>query len=371
VTDDAWRERALEDANRVVGLYGDPGMTWSIALEARLRTPVDRADVDRALADLAREAPALGPPAQLRVVDPGRFDAARDELVDAPFDRGSDVVRPLLSADGTRIVVVCHHGALDGLGMLAVLGRLTGTELRSNAVGVSALPATGFLRRSLGRLREAVLEPPQRFQAARTSPVGGDWVRYRRLDHGAGTAALLAAARHALEEWNAPAPARVRARPVSVAIGASTRASGAPHTPDRRTTYLRVARVPAGVSAAEARELVRGTPPEPDFPTTRGAGVGPIVTRLLSSRLGSSVLVSSLGRVDAEPRGVVESLAVLPATGGPNAVALGLATTGDTTMLTVRARRAAFGEADADRLADLVRDSLAGVDAQRNGRSAQ
>jgi hypothetical protein len=145
---------------------------------------------------------------------------------------------------------------------------------------------------------------------------------------------------------------------VSVAVGASRRLPGRPADPDRNTAYLRIRPVPAGTTRARARAILRSTAPEPDFPTTRGLGVGPVVTRALAGRLGSSVLVSSLGRVRAASPGVLDGLAFIPATGGPSAVAVGLVTAAAGTTLAVRVRQSEFSAETAEHLADLLARSL-------------
>ena len=77
--------------------------------------------------------------------------------------------------------------------------------------------------------------------------------------------------------------------------------------------------------------------PEPDFPETSARGIGPWVTHLLRGRLGATALLSNLGVLEAPGLG---SVAMFPATSGPRAVAVGLATAGGTTTLSLRTRRA-------------------------------
>jgi hypothetical protein len=100
---------------------------------------------------------------------------------------------------------------------------------------------------------------------------------------------------------------------------------------------------------------VAGTRPEPAFPVTRAGGVGPLVTRLLAPRLGSTLLISNLGLL-ARPG--VERLEFWPVPSGPAGVCLGLASTPVRTTLTTRFRRGWFSEDEASSFADLVTGEL-------------
>ena len=63
-------------------------------------------------------------------------------------------------------------------------------------------------------------------------------------------------------------------------------------------------------------------------------------------------MLSNLGVLEAPG---LRSVAMFPATSGPRAVAVGLATAGGTTTLSLRTRRADFAPADSARLlADIV-----------------
>jgi hypothetical protein len=121
-------------------------------------------------------------------------------------------------------------------------------------------------------------------------------------------------------------------------------------SPDRDTAYVRL---PAGqvASTDDARALIATTPPEPAFPVTDGRGLGPRDTRLLSHRLGATVLVSNLGRIDSDG---VTGIRFWPVPTGPAGVAVGLASTPVSTTLTLRARRGWFTASAAEQLADLA-----------------
>jgi hypothetical protein len=109
--------------------------------------------------------------------------------------------------------------------------------------------------------------------------------------------------------------------------------------------YLRL-RVPATTTPDDVRRELAAVDPEPDFPSTSARGLGPRVTHLLRHRLGATALLSNLGLVD----GPIESIAMFPACSGPRAVAVGLGSTGTTTTLSLRTRRAEFGAAEHARL---------------------
>jgi hypothetical protein len=136
-----------------------------------------------------------------------------------------------------------------------------------------------------------------------------------------------------------------------VAVGASRRSGRDLRRPDRHTAYIRVDATSVR-TLEQAREALGSTPPEPDFPVSRMGGLGPLVTRPLRARLGSTALVSNLGRLSGDPR--LREATFWPVAAGPCGVALGLVTVGSTTTLSLRVRRADFDRAAAQRLLDLV-----------------
>lgn len=111
----------------------------------------------------------------------------------------------------------------------------------------------------------------------------------------------------------------------------------------------------AAAPGADVTAVLAAQPPEPDFPA-RSSRLARLGTRLLASRLGSTFLVSNLGVVSTGD--TVRSLAFYPAASGRSGVAFGAATTGDTTTVTVRARRKDFDAAAAARLLDEFRDAV-------------
>ena len=144
-------------------------------------------------------------------------------------------------------------------------------------------------------------------------------------------------------------------RPTVVAVGLSRRPGSPTPPPDRDTAYARV-RTDSVMTIHDAQLLVERLTPEPAFPVTSAGGIGPRVTRLLSSRLGSTLLVSNLGRVD-QP--AVTRLEFWPVAAGPAGVSVGLASTPTTTTITTRLRRGWFSNAEGVELATRMAHQLA------------
>ncbi|QDH10838.1 hypothetical protein FE634_21675 [Nocardioides dongxiaopingii] len=322
---------SVRDAQEVVGLYGDPDTTWGICVEVRLLAPLEADDVARRVADLCAREPHLGAPPPVSGHDTAAWAAARAEVAAAPYGPGAPLVRLALTADGTGLVVGAHHGAVDGLGLLAVAGAALGRDLRTRARGIGDRAAPhGFLASSLRRLGEAVVDPPSRFPGVGdATSAAEDLTAVTRPRVARGTSDLARAVLAAHDD----APTRDRRRSV-VVIGASRRTTDLP-TADRQTAYLRL-RVGPGHDRTALGPLIASLRPEPDFPETSAKGAGPVVARLLRKRLGSTAILSNLGLVEADG---VASLAMYPATSGPRAVAVGLASTDTTTTLSLRTRR--------------------------------
>jgi hypothetical protein len=341
-------DRAVRRAREVVGLYGDPDVTWSIVLSLATTTPQAPATVQDRLEELLAEHPHLGTAGRVRE------HAERAEVVDAfadtPYGDRDPLVRAALTDAGRTLTVAAHHGCIDGLGLVGLAGRLLALPLGSTATGVRRTGAEpGFLRGSLARLGEAAFRPPERFRST-ARPATGDWLLAAEVaTRRPATAALVWAAHEALAEWNGR---RSRGRQPVVAIGVSRRSGTPPLAPDRDTAYTRL-HTTGLAGTAQTRDRLALTDPEPDFPETDGGGVAPVVVRLLSGRLGASVLVSNLGRLTGDA-GALRSAAFWPTATGPGGVGLGLVSAASSTTLTLRARRAWFARAEAERLLGLV-----------------
>ena len=333
-------------ARAVVGLYGDPTVPWSIVLQADLSGPLDPEPVRARLAALAGRYPHLGgAPA---VIEADGLEPVRARLASRVYDGREPLVRVALLGSPPALLLAAHHGAVDGLGLLALLGAAVDQPVRTSVVGMrDRAIARSFPLAAARRVGEAVFVPPMRVRAIPPSGPGGtDEVlvaaRLPRLR--AGTAAVTAAAAAVVSDWNAGRRGRMVA-----AIGASRR-DGDELTPEHRAAYLRL-RLPPGADRALVRDLLANQRLEPDFPPSRNVVVR-LGSRALARRLGATFLVSNVGAVQIG--GPVGSLAFFPQPSGPSGVAVGLVSTAGATSLTVRARRRDFTDAAAADLLDRV-----------------
>lgn len=325
----------------------DPTVAWVIALEARLREPVDAARVAAGL-------DAAGFPGSLAT--PAAGSDALQQVV-AP---GTAAVRAATSAN--RVTLGAQHEHSDGLGLLALLEAATGAAATSSARGVGERAARGSaLGSTARRLAEALLAPPAPVAtpAATGSPETGEaFARFtvaRRLS----VAELTHAAVRGVTAHNRAAG--VRTTRVAVAIGASRLGGDVPVVGDH-STLIRL-RGMERLSVPEVRAAIRGAAPEPPPP---GAGDGPSLTGrlatvamgVLSPRLGSTLLVSHLGEVEAPG---VEELAFYPVTGGGSGVSVGAVGLRGTTVVTLRGRGRRHSSATLEALGRRVHDELEAV----------
>jgi len=347
------QDSAGRQAREVVGLYGDPDTTWGICLELGFREPLVPDQVRRRAAALVERFPHLGPEPVLVVADHAAWEARRAEAASAPYDVAGPLVRLVLSGDGRRLLVAAHHGACDGLGLVAVADQVSDGGLVSAARGIGDRPAPlSFTRSSIVRLREALLRPPPRF-GSHIEPTGaGEHLRVLTLPRrSSGTVDLCVALADVFVTWNHPAAGNA-GRPLFV-TGASRRPSGT-LAPDRQTAYLRF-RVDPSWDRTRLEAEFRALAPEPEFPETSVGGVGPRITRLLRGRLGATAQLSNLGVVEGTG---LEYAAMFPALSGPRGLAVGLVTTTTTTTLSLRTRASEFSAQDTDQLVGLIAERL-------------
>lgn len=326
----------------------DPHVAWQIVLAARLAAPV---------ADLAARVHALE---QRQGWPHGALLSAADPLALATRLASEPAPTPLtVGTVGPWLVVAAHHSVADGLALLAVLHELTGLPVRSSARGLGDRPATGSLRRAMvRRLREVALQPPARVAPApsptATGDAGpGDAIATLDLPGRVDTARLVHAGLHAVIAHNTRHGRSTR-HPV-VAVGASR--SGGSHLSVTDDSALLRLRGLKHADVDEIRRRVRTAPTEPPVgggtgsgPTARAAGLG---VRLLAPRLGSTLLVSHLGAVEAPG---VTALAFHPVTGGGSGVSLGAVEIGGTTTLSLRARARQHGTDALQEILEGVRD---------------
>jgi hypothetical protein len=292
-------------------------------------------------------------------------DASRlkHAFADERYAEGGPAVRMALVAEpDPAVLLAAHHGALDGLGLLALLGVVLGEPVRSSAKGLGDRRPAGSFAASAGRrLAEALVAPPARVAPSSGTPRGpgaggsGDLVLARDVAdadaHPAGTAAVVAAAVRAIEEWNAAGTGgrrRASSRRIVIAVGASRR-PGTDLSLEERSAYLRIRPRSGGLNDVRAALYSAAPEPAPDLaggrPRRWAVALAAIGARALSARLGSTLLVSNLGLVTG-PDGL-RSVAFHPVAHGRSGLAVGAATVGGVTTLTVRARRRDFDPAGA------------------------
>lgn len=348
------QEEAIRKAKQVVGLYGDPDVTWSISVEAGFDEPVDLAGVELRLRAMVDEHPHLGGVPALEWVDEEDWAIAREASASHDFADGR-LVRLLASRDRRTFFVTAHHGVCDGLGLLAIVSALVGREIRSSARGVGDRESSqSFLTSSVIRLAEAVFNPPARFDGRGDAAAAGLPESLLQQVDPSGTvngAKVCAALNRIHASW--PRGRRSGGRRFLVVMGASRRVPGQT-APDRQTAYFRIPLQP-GWDLDEVKGALRAAEPEPAFPETSAGGIGPMVTRALKNRLGYTVNVSNLGVVTGQ--GLV-SMAMFPAVNGPQAVGVGLVSTAGASTVSVRTRRTEFSEEEARRLLRLVLEEV-------------
>ena len=344
-------DAAVAAARAVVAWYGDPTISWSVLLQARLRRQVDRDAVAARLAELVGRYPHLGAaPAVLASTALG-WPAVCATFADEPYLDDAPLVRAATCTDDALLLVAAHHGATDGLGLLAVLGAALGAELASQARGIADRPPSSpFLASAARRLAEAVVAPPARIAPSIAAgpasvAVHGDVLASVELPATpCGSAALTAAITTAAQRWNGRRSTPYRRAVAGLGV---SRRDGNRATPVADSAYLRL-RLPRSPDTRTVRGLIAAQAPEPDFPRSRSA-VPAVLTRLLASRLGSTFLASNLGVVDADAG--VHALAFYPTASGRSGVSVGAATVGASTTITLRARRSAF---DPDAASELL-----------------
>lgn len=330
---------------------GDPSSSGRILVTAHLAGPAPAPGV------LARVLDGLGARhawGSAGVVEDGDHDAAlaaRHQLVARAEAAPVHVVRT-----DRALILSAHHAAVDGLGMLALLGALTGGAVSSDARGVGDRPpGRSALVSGLGRSVE-LLRPPAHLASTTGPTVRRERLRTAPLPSAVGTAALVRATARALDRM----PGRRGGR-VQVAVGASRR-PGRPLGPDEvrdASTWLRI-RDPQDLTPREVGDLLRAAAPQPTAGAERGAARGLVTAavRRMAGRLGSSVLVSHLGTVEASTVPALRSLEFHPLAGGRGGLALGAATVEGTTTLGLRGDAARTPPDTLDELLDRVVEEL-------------
>ncbi len=327
-------------------MSGHPDVTWCIAVEATLADSVDReASVERVRAAVRRREHALGPPPLLQDVEEADRAGAVDRTLNRPFPPGGPFIRvATVSGAEPRLILAAHHSILDGLGLMALLRIALDRPVGSTVAGLDARSVSrrGFAVTAVSRAFRAAVRP-----SARIAPEGGqagasgDHLSVHRAPgESAGTALLVVAMGRSIERWNRAHEGRTRGLEVSVGVSLRPgRVAGL----DEGSAYM-LLRLPRWDADAVRRTLRNGVlePVSPSGRTGRALDVvARPVARLMSDRMGSSGLVSSIGRLDVPPE--VHAVALYPVAHGRSGVALGAAAAHGTTTLAFRMRRRDFG----------------------------
>jgi hypothetical protein len=238
----------------------------------------------------------------------------------------------------TGLVVRAHHAYVDGLGLLAVLAALLDDEVVSGATGIGERERRSTVLTMASRLLELAVRPP----APVASGTGGsstsveDVFAVARVPRAVRTAQLAHAAVQAVAAHNGARGAR--SDRVALAVGVST-TGGADLRPGDHSGFLRF----TGAERLGVAELEQAlaTGPLQVGGTAQGAtarragGLIRWASRVFAGRLGSTVLVSHLGRVEATGLSAAE---FYPLAGNGSGLSVGAATAGSTTTVTLRAR---------------------------------
>lgn len=348
-------DTAVQGARAVVGLYGDPDAYWAIVIELDLAELVDVSAVSKRWSALSEAHPHLGRLGTVRRFSPSEHVSVLNDFANRAYADHESLVRVGLSRDARTLVLGAHHGVLDGYGMLGVASLLLNFPVGTSARGVSTGDADvrpGFVRGHLRRLGEAILCPPERFATGPRNCGIGDWLRVIEVEpRPEMTAALVWAVTRTLRRWNG---AQEGFRQPVVALGLSRRPGTPPLAPTRDNAYARI-KTRTARTRADVQSLLERMDTEPDFPASQGRWA-PMLTRLISSRLGSTALVSNLGIIlDSS----VVGARVWGTPAGRAGVAFGLFTAGRRTSLTLRARRSWFTETETEHMLQMVAAELA------------
>ncbi len=322
--------------------FPDPRTDWVVVTVATLRRVPS--DLPERLVALHRAVPLVGARLAGETWQPG---AAPEPIVidgeplghpelDRPFDLGSEApLRLVVDAAGTRLGVVGHHAAFDGLALVAIVDALTGGPLPSPVASPppgspgSKLPLLARLGRPADRVAPTTGIWPADAYVTRTIEVAGPGV----------TGQLARACVAAVVDHNATAGAPLRKVGITVAVGG-------PAGVGNVASYRRIDVRPSGDVAAAVRAALVSTE-EPgeqvSAPKALMAALAPVV-----ERFSDTILLSNLGRHRVAG---ISRLDFFPVARGRSAVCFASAAIeGGETTLTLRARDLSPG--DARRLLD-------------------
>ena len=322
--------------------FPDARTDWVVVTVASLRHGV--ADLPERIAALHRAVPLVGARLHGETWQPGAapvpLEVDGEPLghpeLDRPFDLADEApLRLVVGAEGTRLGVVGHHAAFDGLALVAVVDALTGGPLPSPLASPppgepgSKLPLHARLAKPADRVAPTIGIWPGDAYETRTIRVTGPGV----------TGQLARACVDAVAEHNASAGAPLRKVGITVAVGG-------PAGVGNVASYRRIDVRPADDVAAAVRAALVSTE-EPgeqvSAPKALMAALAPVV-----ERFSDTILLSNLGR---HPVAGISRLDFFPVARGRSAVCFASAAIeGGETTLTLRARDLSPG--DARRLLD-------------------
>ena len=329
---------------------GQAGLPWNILLVAKLFEVPTIHDLRVRLSHLSRDQGWPVPP-------PGTVIEGDLERLLSELAAVQDVTHPVSVGRAPEgLVIRAHHALVDGLGLLAVLRELTATDVRSKAIGVGKRP-----RRSTGpavatRLLEVVIRPPAGVAPTASWPTEGDVFAAATLNRSVRTSELVHAGVCAIGAWNVSNGAR--SRRIALAVGVST-LGGEDLRLGEHSGFFRL----TNAERLDLQQLERALASVPlqvggtarSATTRRASGLIRWASRAFAPRLGSTLLVSHLGRVEADQ---LTEAVFYPLAAGGSGLSLGAVTVSGRTTVSLRARRSEHGPVGLERLLATIVDRL-------------
>ena len=254
------------------------------------------------------------------------------------------------------LVIRAHHALVDGLGLLAALRELTATDVRSKAIGVGERPRRSTGAAVAGRLLEVVIRPPAGVAPTNSGPTEGDAFAAATLNRSVRTSELVHAGVRAIDAWNVSKGARNRR--IAIAVGVSTIGGENLRVGEhsgffRLTNAERLDLQQFEHALASAPLQIGGT--ARSATTRRASGLIRWASRAFAPRLGSTLLVSHLGRVESDP---LTQAAFYPLAAGGSGLSLGAVTVSGRTTVSLRAPRSEHRPVGLERLLATIVDRL-------------
>ncbi len=328
---------------------GRPGISWSIVVRAHPHSPVAP---ETAAARLAAGWPAdgsVGPPPPVGAAEGS--EAELSGVANAPYTEGAPLVRVMV---GPRSVVVAgHHAALDGLGLIAVLGLVVEEDLGTTSRGIRGIRAAGVVRRlvyPVARLGEALIRPPVAISSHAGAGMPGDRRPRRRSGRGSGPPAWWPQPPGQFDDGTPTAEARPP--------GWSSRSA---HQCDRGASHGGEG---GGVVSCRGAGGDHRSGCAPVAPASRPGACAWCLGPPSRARVRCDDEIGTpygVDRARVEPGSLVPEDAVgaaefYPSAHGRSGVAIGAIRAGGRTTLTIRARRLDFTDEEAARFLELVAD---------------